>query len=150
MTAPLPPFQGLSHLALSVVDVPAAIAFWVGVFGFEVLTDTPSLGLVVHRPTRVAIALTSNNGSTAGTFDERHPGLDHLAIAVPGVDDLHDWHARLTGLGVPCSPVTDSGSGHHLNLRAPDGVPVELYVIDAATVAALGLADAGEAFAGSR
>lgn len=146
----MPPFQGLSHLALAVADVPAAVAFWIGVFGFELLTDTPTLGFVVHRPTRIAIALTSNDGRTTGTFDERHPGLDHLAIAVADVGALHDWHARLTEFGVPCSPVTDSGSGHHLNLRAPDGVPVELYVIDAATVAALGLDDAAEAFAGSR
>jgi glyoxylase I family protein len=146
----MPRLRSAVVIALSVDDLPAAMRFWVEVMGFEVTTDTPSLGFVVHRPSRIAIAVTNHDGATRGGFDERRCGLDHLAFAVEGVTELRSWQQRLQDNGVAHSPITDSGAGHHLNLRAPGDIPIELYVIDEATVAAFGLAGSDEAFAGSR
>ncbi|SDS64030.1 Catechol 2,3-dioxygenase [Friedmanniella luteola] len=137
--SPAPPLLGVSHLALSAPDLPAARRFWTGTMGFEVTTDTPHLLFVVHWPSRVAIAVTDHEATVRGPFDERRTGLDHVALAVPDADALEDWRQRLVADDVPHSAVVDSGAGLHLNLRAPGGVPVELYVMDAATAAAFGL-----------
>jgi glyoxylase I family protein len=141
-----PPFRGVSHLALSVRDLPAAVAFWRDVMGFEVFTDRPGLAFVGHRATRLGIGLTDHGGAVRDGFSERRTGLDHLALAVSSAAELDAWAARLAALGVPHSPVADSGDGLHLNLRAPDDVPVELYVMAPETAAAFGL-DPTEPFA---
>ncbi len=152
MTEPstAPPLQGISHIALTVDDVPAAVRFWVEVMGFEATTETPTLGFLVHRPSRIAVAVTDHGDAgrfDERRFDERRCGLDHLAFAVEGVAALQSWEQRLREHAVEHSPVADSGSGHHLTLRAPGDIPVELYVIDDATAAAFGLAGPHEAFA---
>lgn len=144
-----PPLQGISHIALSVDDLPAAMAFWTRSMGFEATTDTPSLGFLVHRGLRIALGLTDHGAQVRGPFDHRRCGLDHLALAVPDATALAAWRERLVRHGVACSPVTDSGSGHHVNLVAPGGVPLELYAMDAATAAAFGLDGPEQAHAGS-
>lgn len=134
-----PELLGISHLALTASDVPAARRFWTEVMGFELFTDTPELCFVGHRSSRTGIAITNHGGGVRERFDERRPGLDHLALAVSDGETLLAWQARLAELGVPHTPVVDSGSGLHLNLRAPDDLPVELYVMDGATAATFGL-----------
>lgn len=143
----VPALQGISHLALSVDDLPAAIRFWTDVMGFEVTTETPTLGFFVDRPSRIAVAVTTGDGRPGGGFDERRCGLDHLALAVESAATLERWQRRLAEHDVPYSPITDSGSGLHLNLRAPDSIPIELYVINEATAAAFGLDGPDEAYA---
>ena len=64
----------------------------------------------------------------AGGFDERLVGLDHLALAVPNVPGLDAWARWLDEHGVPHSGVVASDAGSHLNLRAPDSFPIELFV----------------------
>ena len=126
--------------------------FWIDVMGFEVTTETPSLGFVVHRPSRIAIAVTDRGGSMrGGGFDERRCGLDHLALAVR--ESPPRWSGGSGAWPSTASrtrPSPTPAPGHHLNLRAPGGIPIELYVIADATVSALGLAGPEEAYAGSR
>ena len=115
--------------------------------GFEITTDTKDLGFVVHRPTRTAIALTSNQGRTRNRFDENNCGLDHLAFAVQSEADLRVWEERLEQSGTVHSPITESPSGHHLNLKSSSGSPIELYVMNEDTAAAFGLTGPQEAHA---
>ena len=143
----LPTLRGLSHLGLSVVDLDGACDFWVSVMGFEVTTSMPSLRFVVHREARLGIGLTDHAGGVDAAFSELRTGLDHLALAVADAPTLHAWAERLTRLGVPHSPVTETDAGHHLNLRAPDGFPVELFVMAPATATAFGLDAPEEAVA---
>lgn len=147
MKHPVPPLQGISHIALSVDDVPAAMAFWTEVMGFEVMTSTPTLGFLVDRPTRIALGVTDHGAEGRGAFDERRTGLDHLAFAVQDIAALHAWQRRLDAHGVVHSMV-ESDSGHHLNLRAPGGIPLELYVMNAVTASAFGLDGPHQAYAG--
>jgi catechol 2,3-dioxygenase-like lactoylglutathione lyase family enzyme len=115
--------------------------------GFEVTTDQPGLCFVVHRQARIGIAVTDHGGAVAAGFDELRTGLDHLALAVADAAALEAWQERLAAHGVTHSPITGSDSGLHLNLRAPGGLPIELYVMSAATAAAFGLSTTAEAFA---
>jgi len=134
-----PTILGLSHVALSVPDRDAAQRFWVDVLGFELIDEEPGFCFVFDRGAGLAIALTDHDQTVSGPFDEHHAGLDHLAYAVPDVESLLSWKQRLAGMGVPHSPIVETDAGHHLNLRAPDNVPIELYVMKPAFAALLGL-----------
>lgn len=144
-----PSLLGVSHLGLSVADVDAAVRFWTEVMGFELFAEDPRYRLLLHRGARVAIGLSDHDFAVTGPFDERHVGLDHLALAVGDLEALRSWQQRLTRLGVRHSGVTESGGGHHLNLRAPDNVAIELFVIGVELVAAMGLDEPAAAVAGT-
>ena len=134
-----PALLGLSHVSLSVRDRSAARHFWVDVLGFELIGEEPTYSFVFDRGAGLAIILTDHDQTVSGAFDEHHAGLDHLAYAVPDVESLLSWEQRLDRFGVPHSPIAETDAGHHLNLRAPDNVPIELYVMKPAFAALLGL-----------
>jgi len=134
-----PTIVGLSHVALSVPDRDAARHFWVDVLGFELIDDEPGYSFVFDRGAGLAITLTDHDQTVSGPFDEHHAGLDHLAYAVPDVESLLSWEQRLAHLGVTHSPIVESDAGHHLNLRAPDNIAIELYVMNPEFAALLGL-----------
>ena len=134
-----PAILGLSHVGLSVRDREAARHFWVEVLGFELIADEPTYCFAYDRGTGLAITLTDHDQTVSGAFDEHHPGLDHLAYSVPDVESLLSWEQRLDGLGVTHSPIVETDAGHHLNLRAPDNVPIELYVMRPEFATLLGL-----------
>jgi glyoxylase I family protein len=117
------------------------------VMSFELTTRADSLAFVIHRAARLGIGLTDHGGAVDGQFDERHTGLDHLAIAVPDVAAIHAWARRLDDHGVPHSPVTETYAGHHLNLRAPGNFPIELFVMSQAAAEDFGLSSPDEAVA---
>jgi len=136
-----PAILGLSHVGLSVRDRDAGWHFWVEVLGFELIEEQPTFCFVYDRGTGLAITLTDHDQTVLGAFDEHRPGLDHLAYGVPDVESLLSWQQRLDGYGVPHSPITETDAGHHLNLRAPDNLPIELYVMKPEFATLLGLDD---------
>lgn len=132
--------MGLSHVALSVPDLAIAAEFWVDVLGFEALDDDAAYRFLFHREARLAVVLTEHGGAVREGFDEHNAGLDHLALAVGDLDTLQHWATVLAGRGVTTAGVVASDAGHHLNFRAPGGIPLELFVLDERARAALGLA----------
>ena len=142
-----PAILGLSHVGLSVRDMDAAWRFWVDVLGFELIEEQATYCFVFDRGARLAITLSDHDRTVSGAFDEHHPGLDHLAYAVPDVESLLSWEQRLEGLGVAHSPIVETDAGHHLNLRAPDDVPIELYVMKPGFATVLGLGEGVDAVA---
>jgi glyoxylase I family protein len=136
-----PAMLGLSHVGLSVRDRDAAKRFWVEVLGFELIDEQPHYCFVYERGTGLAITMTDHDRTVSGAFDEHHTGLDHLAYAVPDVESLLSWEQRLDRHGVAHSPIVETDAGHHLNLRAPDNVPIELYVMKPEFATLLGLVE---------
>ncbi len=137
--AAAPGLLGLSHLGLTVRDVPAAQRFWTSVMGFVPLFDGDDYCLLFEPSSKLAIGITNQQGRAAGSFDERCVGLDHLALAVADLGTLQRWEQRLAELDVPHSAIATSDAGHHLNLRAPDNFPIELFVLSTAGAADLGI-----------
>lgn len=142
-----PPLQGISHLAFSVADLPAATDFWIRVMAFELTIEGPGFCFLVHRGVRLGLGLADHEGTVEGRFDEHHVGLDHVALAVSDLSTLEAWARRLQDCGVPHSPIVASDAGHNLNLRGPDDFPVELFVMNAATAAGFGLSGPADAVA---
>ena len=134
-----PGILGISHLGITVRDIPAAQRFWTSVMGFVILFDGDELCMIFEPSSKLAIGLTNQRGQVAGSFDERSVGLDHLALAVADIATLQRWERRLTELDVPHSTIESSDAGHHLNLRAPDNFPIELFVLTDDGAASLGI-----------
>ena len=138
-----PAVLGLSHVGLSVRDRNAARYFWMEVMGFELINEEAHYCFMFDRATGLAITVTDHDQTVSGAFDELHTGLDHLAYAVPDVESLLSWEQRFQSFGVSHSPIVETDAGHHLNVRAPDNVPIELYVMKAEVATLLGLDDGG-------
>lgn len=139
-TSSEPGLLGLSHIGITVCDVPAAHRFWTDVMGFTTLIDGDEFCMLFEPTAKLAIGFNNQQGRAHGSFDERQVGLDHLALAVADVATLKQWEQRLTDLEVVHAPIATSDAGHHLNLRAPDNFPVELFVLSADGAAGFGLA----------
>jgi catechol 2,3-dioxygenase-like lactoylglutathione lyase family enzyme len=137
-----PTLLGLSHIGLSVRDRDAARHFWVDILGFEVLSEDENYCFTIDRAAGLAITFTDHGDSVTGEFDEHNPGLDHLGYAIPDVEALLSWQQRLDHFEVPNSGITETDAGHHLNLRAPDNIAIELYVMGQEFARELGLAEA--------
>jgi glyoxylase I family protein len=84
-----------------------------------------------------------HDGTAEGIFDERRPGLDHVALSVPDVGQLTRWAEHLAAHNVEHSDIEETDLGYHLNLRAPERIPIELFVLKAGAAATL-TAGAGE------
>jgi catechol 2,3-dioxygenase-like lactoylglutathione lyase family enzyme len=60
-------------------------------------------------------------------FDERRPGLDHIAFGVGSRQELVAWAARLDELGVARGEIIDAHYGSGLSFRDPDNIALELF-----------------------
>ncbi len=60
-------------------------------------------------------------------FNERRPGLDHLAFACASRTELEDWERRLNELGVTNGGVVDAPYGSGLSFRDPDNIALEFF-----------------------
>ena len=134
-----PGISGLSHLGITASDIVSAQMFWTQVMGFTTLIEGDEFCMLFEPTAKLAIGFTNNQGHAEGPFDERRVGLDHLGLAVADVATLTAWEQRLTEMNVLHSPITESDAGHHLNLRAPENFPVELFVLTPQGAAELGL-----------
>jgi catechol 2,3-dioxygenase-like lactoylglutathione lyase family enzyme len=143
----IPSVLGISHMSLSVVDMDGAARFWTEIMGFETFTEDPRFRFLIHRGARLAVLVSDHESAVTGPFDELRTGLDHLAFAVPDIESLRAWEQRLTTLGVPNSGITETDAGHHLNLRAPDNLPLELFVMSTSMLSSLGFAEVADAIA---
>lgn len=126
----MPELSGVSHVSLTVTDLAESRTFWTDVMGFTAVADRDGFCLVVHLPTLTSIGLKCHDHDATYSFDERRPGLDHLSFTVSDRTVLEQWQACLQARAVRFTPIEESEVGLHLNLRAPDDLPIELFVLD--------------------
>lgn len=122
---------GFHHVAVTIRDLDASVAWYREVLGFEELFSEDA-------PDRRACVMTFPNGDYGvglveyptipfEAFDPKHAGLDHLAFTVGTLDEIRDWAARLSDAGVVHSGVIDIPSGAILNFKDPDGLALALF-----------------------
>jgi glyoxylase I family protein len=124
---------GLHHVALTVTDIEASVAWYSDLFGFKELAREEHYGgngghAVVLGPEDWSMLVVMNAHPTnAGeSFDPVRTGLDHVGFTVPDRETLDDWVARFDEKGITYSPISEHDWGWSLNFRDPDDVQLQL------------------------
>ncbi len=118
----------IGHVHLKVADLERALAFYVGVLGFELTQRYGSdAAFVSAGGYHHHIGLNAWESKDGAPPPPGSTGLFHLAILYPTRADLADALQRLIGEGISLDGASDHGVSEALYLRDPDENGVELY-----------------------
>jgi catechol 2,3-dioxygenase-like lactoylglutathione lyase family enzyme len=126
----MPTFPAVQHVALTVSDLDRSIPWYRALFGAEPVLDedTGPFRHVVWLIGGTLLGLHQfPDGDSAVRFDERRPGLDHVAFGCSNRAELEVWQAHLDGLGVVHGGIVDASYGSGLSFRDPDNLPLEFF-----------------------
>ena len=120
----------ITHVAVTVSDLEASEAWYTKVLGVEPVLDEDT-GPFRHIVYAVGGTLLGLHGfpdlNSKDAFDERRPGLDHIAFGCSSRRELVAWAARLDELGIEHGEIKDAGYGSGLSFRDPDNIALELF-----------------------
>lgn len=140
----MPPSLGTRHHAiLTVRDLERSSAWYCRVFGLTVVSTHLNVGppylhenkyngLFDLRTVSYVVGLTEHADPVDSTFDERVVGLDHFGIEVPDLAELRAWVRHLDELGIDHSGIVHAPYIDVVNFRDPDGIAIELCVLNEA------------------
>lgn len=126
----MPTITGLDHVALTVTDLGASLAFYEEVLGLVPdgeMADGPFVRRTLPLPGGIHLGLTQHHDGSGRPFDPTTPGLDHLALACESREELVAWAQHLDALGVSHGGVQDASYGSALSFGDPDGNALELF-----------------------
>jgi catechol 2,3-dioxygenase len=122
------PGVDIGHVHLKVSDIDRALAFYVGVLGFELQAQMGdqaaflSAGGYHHH-----IGLNTWESKSGSPPPPGTTGLYHFAIRYPTRRTLADALDRLRRAGIPLQGASDHGVSEALYLADPDANGIELY-----------------------
>jgi len=136
-----PTRPALHHLALTVTDLDASIAWYQQAFGIKQQMEEEHKGgvgkLLADETFQFVIVLHRHDSNGGESFAETRTGMDHVGLAVPTRADLEAWQAKLESVGVvraeaadrplTQSPIADRPYGSVLVFRDPDNIQLEMY-----------------------
>jgi catechol-2,3-dioxygenase len=120
----------ITHVAVTVSDIARSEAWYTKVLGVEPVLDedTGPFRHVVYSVGGTLLGLHDfPDLATKESFDERRPGLDHIAFGVATRGELEAWETRLNELGIKHGGIKDAGYGSGLSFRDPDNIALELF-----------------------
>ena len=120
----------IQHVAVTVTDLEVSAAWYSMVLGVQPVIDEDT-GPFRHIVFPVGNTLLGLHGfpdlANKDPFDERTPGLDHIAFGCANRNELVAWATRLDQLGVEHGEIVDAGYGSALAFRDPDNIALELF-----------------------
>ena len=118
----------IGHVHLKVADLDRALAFYVGVLGFQLMQRFGSQAAFISAGGyHHHIGLNTWESLGGSPPPPGTTGLYHLAILYPTRADLADALRRLQRHGIGLQGASDHGVSEALYLADPDGNGVELY-----------------------
>ncbi|GAA2171905.1 VOC family protein [Agrococcus versicolor] len=127
----MPTISGVHHVAITVRDLDASVAFYERLLGAPPVAELAGDGLqrrLFALPGGTNLGLTQHERTSADGFSPFRPGLDHLGLGVASRDELVAWAEHLDAVGIDHDGVVDVDYGSALSLKDPDGIALELYV----------------------
>ena len=125
-----PTMPAITHVAVTVTDLDASEAWYTKVFGVKPVLDedTGPFRHIVYLLGDTAFGLHGfPDLASKEPFNERTPGLDHIAFGCASRKELVEWAARLDDLGVAHGDIVDASYGSGLSFRDPDNNALELF-----------------------
>lgn len=125
-------FPELMHVALTVPDLAVSVPWYSKLFDTppDVVRDENGFRSAVwYRP---LLGLHQFDEPGRVPFDERQPGLDHVAFGCSSRRELVEWEARLDGLHIEHGGIVDLVYGSGLSFRDPDNLALEFFALPAA------------------
>jgi catechol-2,3-dioxygenase len=120
----------ITHVAVTVSDLTVSEAWYTRVLGVEPVLDEDT-GPFRHIVYSIGGTLLGLHGfpdlKTTAAFDERRPGLDHIAFGCESRTELEAWVERLDELDIEHGKITDAHYGSGLSFRDPDNIALELF-----------------------
>ena len=129
----MPRIAGYSHLSFSVTDLARSTEWYREVLGFSLDSEVKGNGFrrnrLRHPDARITLTLTEHEAGSGDPFDERRTGMDHVAFAVPTMEDVLGFKERFEANGVEHSEIraTVSGAGGAITFRDPDNIQLEVF-----------------------
>ena len=125
-------FPGITHIALTVTDLPRSTAWYAALLGSSpVLDEDVEAGGFHHTVFALGgghlLGLHKHQDEVGRPFDGRSPGLDHVAFTCDDRTELEKWERRLDELGVSHGKIVDAHYGSGLAFRDPDGIALEFF-----------------------
>jgi glyoxylase I family protein len=126
----MPAFPAITHVALTVTDLERSRPWYHSLFGSDPVLDEDT-GPFHHVVWLLGGTLVGIHQfpdlHDKKPFDERRPGLDHLAFACANRAELEQWESRLNELGVVNGGIVDAPYGSGLSFRDPDNIALEFF-----------------------
>ena len=98
----------ITHVAVTVTDLAASEVWYTKVLGVKPVLDEDT-GPFRHIVYRVGNTVLGLHGFpdlvSTEPFNERRPGLDHIAFGVASRDELAEWAARRGKTGPSCGTI---------------------------------------------
>jgi catechol 2,3-dioxygenase-like lactoylglutathione lyase family enzyme len=123
-------FPALAHVAVTVSDLDRSVEWYGRLFDAEPVLDedTGPFRHVVWALGGTLVGLHQFPDLVSkDSFDERRPGLDHIAFGCANRAELETWAARLDELGIPHGVTKDAGYGSGVSFRDPDNIALEFF-----------------------
>ena len=131
----------MHHLAVTVTDLDASVAWYGSIFDVHPVMDVPHPGgvgrILAGHDQQLMIAIHRHQANDHQPFAETRTGLDHAGFAVPTRQDLEQWQDHLESHGVmraesadrplTQSPIVDEPYASVLVFRDPDNIQLELF-----------------------
>ncbi len=131
----------LHHLALTVTDLDASMAWYQEVFGVSLQMEAPHPGgtgmVLADEQQSLMIVLHRHDANDRERFSEKRTGLDHAGLMVANRAELEKWGDHLAAHGVKPSseaaapltqsPISDEPYGSVLVFRDPDNIQLEMF-----------------------
>ena len=120
----------ITHVAVTVSDLAVSEEWYTRVLGVKPVLDE-NTGSFRHVVYELGTTLLGLHGfpdlASDEPFEERKPGLDHIAFGCASRSELVEWAAHLDELGVAHGEIVDAGYGSGLSFRDPDNIALELF-----------------------
>jgi lactoylglutathione lyase len=128
------------HVGLNVTDIERSLPFYVGVFGFEVLSEGKDNGrrwAFLGREGRLLVTLWQQSDSG---FAASSAGLHHLSFQVETIEEVRAVEQVLRGLNAPFQydgvvPHGEGAASGGIFFSDPDGIRLEIYAPSGADTA---------------
>lgn len=125
----MPDFPALAHVAVTVTDLDRSREWYQSLFGSAPVLDedTGAFHHVVWLMGGTLFGIHKHPSGGGQPFDERNPGLDHVAWGCANRAALEEWQKHLDSLGIAHGGIVDAPYGSGLSFRDPDNLPLEFF-----------------------